>query len=202
MFSGDVGEESVAEEAIQSCVREFGSVQVLVNNAGIYPQIPVLQMRSEEFDRVIRVNLRSVFLFARAAGKQMIKQATGGRIINIASIDAFHPSMVGLGAYDASKGGVRMLTESLALELAPHRVLVTGIAPGGIATEGTERPIDAKMSPADARKQMEEFIQHKVPLGRIGVPDEIATVAQFLASAASAYMTGTTVIVDGGALLA
>ncbi len=201
--AGDVSDEWVAEGAIERCAREFGSVDVLVNNAGIYPQVPVLEMHCDQFDKVLRVNLRSVFLFARAAGRQMVKQGKGGRIINIASIDAFHPSMVGLGAYDASKGGVRMLTESLALELAPKGILVNGIAPGGILTEGAAKPLaGSKATPAEAKKQMEQFLQLKVPMRRLGQPAEIATVAQFLASAASSYMTGTTVVVDGGTLLA
>ncbi|MHB8419831.1 MAG: SDR family NAD(P)-dependent oxidoreductase [Myxococcales bacterium] len=201
-FGADVGDESSAPEAVGKCVAHFRSLDVLVNNAGIYPQVPAMKMPVEQFDQVLRVNLRSAFLFSKAAAARMIEQGAGGRIVNIASVDAFHPSMVGLAAYDASKGGLRMLTESLALELAPQRILVNAIAPGGVATEGTKQPLTGSgMSESQMRKMVQQMVDAKIPLRRMGEPDEIATVAVFLASEASRYMTGSTLVVDGGMLL-
>lgn len=197
----DVGEDKAGDDMISACVREFGSIDILVNNAGIYPMSPMLQTTPELFDRVYRVNLRGLALASKAAGLRMVEQAKGGKIINIASIDSFHPSMVGLAAYDASKGGVAMFTKSLALELGPHGVQVNGIAPGGITTEGTSAPLQGSgMTEEQMQAMMEEFVSH-IPLRRMGLPDDIAKVAVFLASGASDYMTGETVIVDGGRLL-
>jgi 2-deoxy-D-gluconate 3-dehydrogenase len=197
----DVAADDAGEAIVSTCVGAFGSIDVLVNNAGIYPLSPMLQTTPELFDRVYRVNLRGLAFASKAAAARMIKQGGGGKIVNIASIDAFHPSMVGLAAYDASKGGVVMLTKALALEFGPHEIRVNGIAPGGITTEGASRPLAGSgMTAEQMRALTDEFIRH-VPLGRMGVPDDIATVAVFLASSASDYMTGETVIVDGGRLL-
>ncbi|HUB07038.1 MAG TPA: SDR family NAD(P)-dependent oxidoreductase [Myxococcales bacterium] len=201
-FGADVADEAAAPDAVARCVEHFRSLDVLVNNAGIYPQVPAMKMPVEQFDQVLRVNLRSAFLFSKAAATRMIAQGGGGRIVNIASVDSFHPSMVGLAAYDASKGGLRMLTESLALELAPHGILVNAIAPGGITTEGTQRPLTGSgMNEAQMKAMVQQMIDAKIPLKRMGEPDDIATVALFLASDASRYMTGSTVVVDGGMLL-
>jgi 2-deoxy-D-gluconate 3-dehydrogenase len=198
----DVGQDNAGDDMVSACVREFGSIDILVNNAGIYPMSPMLQTTPELFDRVYRVNLRGLALASKAAGLRMVAQAKGGKIINIASIDSFHPSMVGLAAYDASKGGVAMFTKSLALELGPHGIQVNGIAPGGIATEGSSAPLQGSgMTEEQMQAMTEEFVSH-IPLGRMGLPDDIAKVAVFMASGASDYLTGETVIVDGGRLLA
>lgn len=197
----DVAADEAGEAIVAACVEAFGSIEILVNNAGIYPMSPMLQTTPELFDRVYRVNLRGLAFASKAAAARMIEQGGGGKIVNIASIDAFHPSMVGLAAYDASKGGVVMLTKALALELGPHGINVNGIAPGGIATEGAARPLEGSgMTEEQMEALTEEFISH-IPLRRMGVPDDIATAAVFLASKASDYMTGETVIVDGGRLL-
>jgi NAD(P)-dependent dehydrogenase (short-subunit alcohol dehydrogenase family) len=195
----DVSAHEAGEMLVAACVEAFGSLDILVNNAGIYPMAPMLQTTPELFDRVYRVNLRGLAFASKAAGARMIEQGRGGKIINIASIDAFHPSMVGLAAYDASKGGVLMLTKALALEFGPHGIQVNGIAPGGITTEGSSAGLGG-MTAEQMRAMTEEFVSH-IPLRRMGVPDDIATVAVFLASKASDYMTGETVIVDGGRLL-
>jgi 2-deoxy-D-gluconate 3-dehydrogenase len=195
----DVGADDAGEAMVTTCVDAFGSLDVLVNNAGIYPLAPMLQTSPELFDRVYRVNLRGLAFASKAAAARMIPQGGGGKIVNIASIDALHPSMVGLAAYDVSKGGVLMLTKALALELGPHGIQVNGIAPGGITTEGSAAPLGG-MTEEQVRALTEEFISH-IPLRRMGVPDDIATAAVFLASRASDYMTGETVIVDGGRLL-
>ena len=141
-------------------------------------------------DRVYQVNLKGLILIAKAAALEMVKEGRGGRIINIASIDAFRPSMVGLAAYDASKGGVVMFTKSLALELAPHKITVNAVAPGAIYTEGV----------TEAGANLEAFVE-RIPLRRMGKPEDIAGVVAFLASADADYITGETIVVDGGALL-
>lgn len=199
----DVGADGAGDEMVTRCVSAFGGVDVLVNNAGIFPQAPVLSMDLALFDRVIRTNLRGVVIASRAVGQQMAKQGRGGKIVNIGSIDSLHPSMVGLAAYDASKGGVLMFTKSFALEMAHHQVQVNLIAPGGVETEGTKRPLEGSgMTPAQAEEFLRNFVRNKVPLGRMGMPDDIAKVAQFLSSPASDYMTGAVLVVDGGTLLA
>jgi 2-deoxy-D-gluconate 3-dehydrogenase len=197
----DVGADETGEAMASACIEAFGSIDVLVNNAGIYPMSPMLQTTPLLFDRVYRVNLRGLAFASKAAAARMIERGGGGKIVNIASIDAFHPSMVGLAAYDASKGGVLMLTKALALEFGPHGIHVNGIAPGGITTEGASAPlVGSGMTEEQMRAMTDEFTSH-IPLRRMGVPDDIATVAVFLASSASNYMTGETVIVDGGRLL-
>ncbi len=197
----DVAADGAGDRMADACVREFGGLDFIVNNAGIYPMKPMMQMAPELFDTVYRVNLRGLAFAAKAAAARMIAAGKGGRIVNIASIDSVHPSMVGLAAYDASKGGVLMFTKSLALELAPHRILVNAIAPGGIATEGTARPLQGSgMSPAQMKAMLDQFAK-AIPLGRMGEPDDIAKVAQFLLSDAAGYMTGSLVVVDGGSLI-
>lgn len=197
----DVSSEADVQHMIDTCREAFGSVDILVNNAGIYPPKSVAQMSEEEFERVVHVNLRSVFLTTKHASEVMKKQG-GGKIINITSIDALHPSMVGLAHYDASKHGVWGFTKNSALELAPHKIWVNAIAPGGIQTPGVEAmqastPTSATTDPA----QMIEKFLAKIPMHRMGEPDEIGTVALFLASPMASYMTGEQIVVDGGVLL-
>lgn len=198
-MQANVADEDTSERTVAKCVELFGSIDILVNNAGIYPTSPVLEMTPELLDRVYKINLRGLVFISKAAAARMVKQGKGGKIINISSIDAFRPSMVGLAAYDASKGGVLMFTKSLALELAPHGITVNSIAPGGVETEGTSKPL-AGMNKEQMNQTMEAFVA-KIPLRRMGIPDDIGKVAVFLASSASDYMTGETVIVDGGILL-
>jgi 2-deoxy-D-gluconate 3-dehydrogenase len=198
----DVGDEEAGQNMVDRCVQAFGSVDVLVNNAGIFPQMPVLKMDMALFDAVIRTNLRGLVIASKAAGQQMVRQGKGGKIVNVGSIDSLHPSMVGLAAYDASKGGVLMFTRSFALEMAPAGVQVNLIAPGGVVTEGSSKPLAGSgLTEAQAEEVRRKFIATKIPLGRMGVPDDIAKAAQFLASAASDYITGATIVVDGGTLL-
>lgn len=193
----DVSDEKSVEDAVDFAVKNFGGVDVLVNNAGIYPTIPVMQMKLDDFEKVIHVNLRSAFLFTKAVADIMIKQGRGGKIINITSVDALHPSSVGLAVYDASKHGLWGFTKNTALELAPHNISVNAIAPGGISTPGTG-------SGAPVSAEMEEILKkfkEKIPMKRMGMPDDIGKVALFLASDLSGYMTGSQVVVDGGVLL-
>jgi 2-deoxy-D-gluconate 3-dehydrogenase len=194
----DVSSEEDVQRMVAACQENFGSLDILVNNAGIYPPAPVAQMTADQFEKVMHVNLRSVFLTTKYASEVMKRQG-GGRIINITSIDALHPSMVGLAHYDASKHGVWGFTKNLALELAEHKIQVNAVAPGGIATPGV-----AAMSQGASAEQMAastKAFTAKIPMGRMGEPDEIGLVTLFLASDMSSYMTGSQIVVDGGALL-
>ncbi len=194
----DVSDETQVTEMVAKAVSELGGVDILVNNAGVYPTKLVLDSTKEDFEKIIHINLMGAFFAAKAAAKQMILQNRGGKIINITSIDALHPSSAGLAFYDASKHGLWGFTKNLALELAPHNISVNAIAPGGVATPGTGlgRPADPALA-----KIMEAFVA-KIPLHRMADADEIGKVALFLASDLSSYMTGSQVVVDGGTLLA
>src|ERR1035437_2935739 len=133
----NVADESQVKNAIDFTIKTYGSVDILVNNAGIYPIIPIMQMQSTDFEKILSINLKSVFFFTKAVAEVMIKQGRGGKIINITSVDALHPSSIGLAAYDASKHGVWGFTKNTALELASYNIQVNAIAPGGISTPGT-----------------------------------------------------------------
>lgn len=198
----DVSNEADIQAMVAKCVDSFGSVDILVNNAGIYPNKPISEMGKDEFDRVMNVNLESVFLSTKHVSEQMKKSGNGGKIINITSIDALHPSMVGLAHYDASKHGVWGFTKNSALELAPHRIWVNAVAPGGIVTPGVAEMQKQQKLPegVDPKKAIEAFMS-KIPMHRMGEPDEIGKVVLFLASDMSSYMTGSQIVVDGGALL-
>lgn len=198
----DVSSEEDVKNMVRETISMYGSIDILVNNAGIYPSIPVMQMALADFEKVLSVNLKGVFLCTRYTADQMIKQGKGGKIINITSIDALHPSSIGLAHYDASKHGVWGFTKNIALELAPHKIWVNAIAPGGILTEGVKRlqsehPVTRAI---DQTKLMESFLA-KIPMHRMGEADDIGKVALFLASDMSAYMTGSQIVVDGGVLL-
>lgn len=193
----NVALEEDVRRATDFAVKIYGGIDILVNNAGIYPIIPVMQMSPADFEKILAVNLRSVFLFTKAAGDVMIKQGRGGKIINITSIDALHPSSVGLAVYDASKHGLWGFTKNTALELAPHNIQVNAIAPGGINTPGAGA--GAPKTPQIEAIQ-KKFLE-KIPMRRMGEPDDIGRVALFLASNLSSYMTGSQIVVDGGVLL-
>lgn len=196
----DVAVEEDVRGLVDVATTWRGSVDVLVNNAGIFPTVPVLDMEPADFDRVLAVNLRGTYLCSREVARRLVAQGRGGRIINITSVDALHPSSVGLAHYDASKHAVWGFTKNLALELAPHRIWVNAIAPGGVATPGV-----AHMSAAPAGTEQEELTKRflsRIPMGRMAEPEEIAAVALFLASDLSSYLTGSQIVADGGVLLA
>ncbi len=195
----DVTNEAAVMQFFARMRTDHGGVDILVNNAGIFPQTPVLAMPATEWDRVLAVNLRGVFLCAREAAGGMAGRGRGV-IVNMASMDAYHPTWTGLAHYDASKGGVVAFTRALALELAPHSVRAVGVAPGNIDTEGARAM--APNLPPDEIARMTATGDARLPLGRPGTADDIARVVCFLASDLAAYITGTTVLVDGGYLLA
>ncbi|MCP4595993.1 SDR family NAD(P)-dependent oxidoreductase [Neptuniibacter sp.] len=198
----DVLSTEDAKQAVESTASSFGSVDILVNNAAIYPAASVLEMSEEAWDKVLNTNLKGLFFFSQVAAQQMVSEDHGGKIINIASIEAVHPT-IGHSHYDASKGGVLMVTKALALELAPHKILVNAIAPGVIWTPGLETLLPLFCEPAGLTLEllMEMTVYPRIPLGRVGESDDIAKVALFLASGFSDYMTGETLVVDGGYLL-
>jgi len=198
----DVSLQESVKKMVDETVKRYGSIDILVNNAGIYPEIPLRQMSLSDFEKVIAINLNGVFLCTKYVSEQMIKQQKGGRIINITSVDALHPSSVGLAHYDASKHGVWGFTKNVALELAPFKIWVNAIAPGGILTPGVKKlqqsiPVSGGI---DMQKMLASFVEG-IPMKRLGEPDEIGKVALFLASDMSSYMTGEQIVVDGGSLL-
>ncbi|WP_188784851.1 SDR family NAD(P)-dependent oxidoreductase [Nocardioides phosphati] len=196
----DVGDADDVHRLVADTIGWRGRLDILVNDAGIFPSVPVLDMTPDDFDRVIRTNLRGTYLCAREAALRMRSQDSGGRIINVTSIDALHPSGVGLAHYDASKHGVWGFTKNLALELAPHGIQVNAVAPGAIATPGVAAMQSGADAGVDQAAVLEAFLA-QVPMRRIGVPDDIARAVLFLASDLASYVTGTQLVVDGGRLL-
>ncbi len=197
----DASQAAHAIQAVQDTVKAFGHIDILVNNAGIYPASPFMETAKALWDKVLNLNLGGPFLFSQAAAQAMIEAGNGGRIINMASVDGIRPSGY-MSPYNSSKGGLIMLTKAMALELAPHNILVNAIAPGGIVTLGTVQT-GVEMTQITG-KSLEEFAAQmgkRMPLGRMGDPDEVARVALFLASKAADYITGDTIVVDGGYLL-
>ncbi len=191
-LKGDVAVEADVVSMVDRTVGDLGGLDILVNNAGIYPTNPIAEMPVDEWDQVFAVNVRGAMLCTREATRVMRKAGNGGAIVNISSIESMHPTFVGLAHYAASKGAINMVTKSAALEFAPDRITVNAVCPGGIETEGTQEAFGDGL-----KKQLEE----RIPLGRVGRPEEIGGVVAFLASPAGSYITGTTVVVDGGYLI-
>ena len=195
-LQADAASVSDAARVAETAVSTFGRLDMLVNNAGIYPPSPAVEMTEALWNRVISINLSGVFFYAQAAAKMMIAAGHGGRIVNIASVDAFVPAG-NLTHYDAAKGGVVMVTKSLAYELGKHHILVNAIAPGGVDTPGT-RSIAAERF---GDRAIDLTTSHRSVLGRNAVPDDIARAVFFLVSGLADYITGSVVLVDGGYLL-
>lgn len=188
----DVSKVGDLQNLIDSAVKKFGRIDVMVNNAGIETRTSVLDTTEDQYEKVLEVNLKSAFFGTQIAAKQMIKQGGGGRVINITSVHEDWP-MPGNIAYCLSKGGVRMLTRTAAVELAQHGILVVGVGPGAVAT-----PIN--LSTMKDPKLMEK-LRNAIPLGRMAKPEEIANVVAFLASDKASYVTATTIFADGGMML-
>jgi glucose 1-dehydrogenase len=185
----DVSEPEEVKGLIQKTVQEFGRLDIMVNNAGIEQKIPFLETPLEVWEKVISVNLTGVWIGCQEAARQMVSQGDGGRIINVSSVHEDLP-MPTNSPYCAAKGGLRMLMRTIAVELAPHSITVNNIAPGAVET-----PINKNL---DAHPEQRQELLSEIPLGRIGQPEEIASVAVYLASDASSYSTGSTFFVDGG----
>jgi 2-deoxy-D-gluconate 3-dehydrogenase len=189
-----------AAKVVGRAVEVFGGLDILVNNAGAFPHASVLEVTEEMWDLVLNVNLRSVMFYSQAAARKMIEAGRGGKIVNIASMEGLHPRE-DLAHYVTAKAGVAMLTKALALELAPHNILVNAVAPGGIMTAGAVAQQTAIKASGKSLREIYEKFMARLPLGRMGEPDDVARVVLFLASPATDYMTGSVIVVDGGFLL-
>ena|SRR2546421_2524714 len=186
-IQADVGSEDDVKRMVSASAEAFGGVDILVNNAGIENQVPTMEMSLRDWDRVLRTNLTGVFLCMRECGKLMMDK--GGAIINMSSVHQFIP-WPGFAHYCASKGGMKLLTETAAREWAPHKIRVMNVAPGAIATPINNFVLDDP----EAKHAVEE----EIPLGRFGQPEEIAAAVAWACCDEASYMTGTTMVVDGG----
>jgi glucose 1-dehydrogenase len=196
----DLGEAATAVEAdvskiedlqrmIDTAVSAYGRLDVMVNNAGVETRTSVLDTTEAQYEKVLAINLKSAFFGTQLAAKQMIAQGGGGRIINMTSVHEDWP-MAGNTAYCLSKGGMRMLTRTAAVELGPHNICVVGVGPGAVDT-----PINAQTV---ANPAALAALNKSIPLGRLAEPEEIASVVAFLAGPGAGYITGTTIFADGG----
>ncbi|MBI1748445.1 MAG: SDR family oxidoreductase [Acidobacteria bacterium] len=184
----DVVSREQLSSLVDRVVERFGRVDILVNSAGAHIKVPTLDMKEEEWDRIMNINLKGLFFACQRFGRQMVKQKKG-KIINIASIGSF-VSLHEVSAYCVSKAGVAELTKCLACEWAPYNVNVNAIAPGVFRT-----PLNAKV--LDIPERLEKLISH-TPMKRLGKLEELVGAAIFLATEASDYVTGETILVDGG----
>jgi glucose 1-dehydrogenase len=185
----DVSKIEDLKRLINATVEKFGRVDIMVNNAGVETRTSILETTEDQYDKVLDINLKSAFFGTQLAAQQMIKQGGGGRIINMTSIHEDWP-MPGNTPYCLSKGGMRMLTRTAGVELAPHNILVVGVAPGAVAT-----PINVSTMKDPALMQK---LDGAIPMGRMAKPEEIASVVAFLAGDGATYITATTIITDGG----
>ncbi len=190
-FAADVSQKADVDALIAATLAAFGRIDILINNAGVTHAADFLDLTEDDFDRVLRINLKSMFLCGQAAARVMVKQQSGC-IINMSSVNAelAIPNQV---PYVVSKGGVNQLTKVMSLNLAPYGIRVNGIGPGTILTELAKKAV---LASPEAR----HTILSRTPAGRCGEPEEIASVAAFLASDDASYMTGQTMYVDGGRL--
>jgi len=188
----DISDINQVQRLFALTKQEFGGLDILVNNAGIGIPKPLVDYTEADWDRQLGVNLKGMFFATQEAAKLMLPRRKG-KIVNFASTAGFVSSSTPETAYDISKGGVRQLTTSVAAELAPHRINVNAVAPGTIATDLTMRVLDTeeKMARASA----------KIPMGRLGTPEDMVGPVLFLCSSESDYVTGHTLVVDGGWLL-
>jgi 2-dehydro-3-deoxy-D-gluconate 5-dehydrogenase len=177
------------ERAVDQTIESLGEIDILVNNAGIIRRAPFLEFTEKDWDDVMNLNIKAVFLLSQAAAKQMTLQGKGGRIINVASMLSFQGGIL-VPSYAASKSAVAGLTRLMACELAPKKINCNAIAPGYMATDNTKA---LRQDPA-----RNKAILDRIPLGRWGEPEDVQGIVVFLASEAAAYVTGFTIAVDGG----
>ena len=188
----DVTRSDDIKNLVRETLREMGGIDILVNNAGVEgKEKPLLEMSDEDWDTVMNPNLKGAFLCSRAAAKEMIGKG-GGKIINVASIAAFI-GMPNVSAYCASKGGLVQLTKAMALEFVENNIQVNALCPGYFDTPMSRRLYEPEM--------WAKIVRRKVPMGRIGKPEELKGTAIYLASRASDFMTGTCIVIDGGQLV-
>jgi glucose 1-dehydrogenase len=185
----DVSKVADLQRLVTTAVEAFGRIDVMVNNAGVETRTSVLDTSEADYDKVLAINLKSAFFGTQIAARQMVKQGGGGRIINVSSVHEDWP-MPGNAAYCLSKGGMRMLTRTAGVELAPHNILVVGVGPGAVATPINQSTMSNQVLLAK--------LDSAIPLGRMARPEEIASVVAFLASEGASYLTATTIFADGG----
>jgi 2-deoxy-D-gluconate 3-dehydrogenase len=185
----DLSNIGVIAGIVERTVREFGKVDILINNAGIIRREDSLEFTEGDWDDVMSINLKTVFFFSQAVARQFVKQQTGGKIVSVASMLSFQGG-IRVPSYTASKSGVMGLTRLLANEWAKYNINVNAIAPGYMATDNT--------APLRRDPQRSEEILKRIPAGRWGTPEDLQGVAVFLASEASRYVSGYTIAVDGG----
>jgi glucose 1-dehydrogenase len=190
-IDADVTKPDQVQHLIDAAVSAFGALDIVVNNAGVEKKVAFVDYPLEELQKILAVNLVGPFLVSQAAARRMIQQGKGGRLINVSSVHEDLP-MPGNAAYCASKGGLRMLARTIAVELAKHAITVNNIGPGAVFT-----PIDADV---EAKPEMEKALMSEIPLGRWAKPEEVAGLAAYLASDEAGYVTGSTYFIDGGML--
>ena len=186
----DVGYKNAVDTAIAEVLRRFETIEILVNNAGITRRFDILDLPEEDFDAVIRTNLKSVFLLSQRVGRHMVEKNIEGAIVNMASTSVIM-TMPTIPAYAASKGGISSLTKAMSLSFAAHGIRVNAVGPGTIVTELNR---DALLTDHDSRNR----ILSRTPLGRLGEGADVASVVCFLASDDAGYITGQTIYIDGG----
>jgi NAD(P)-dependent dehydrogenase (short-subunit alcohol dehydrogenase family) len=189
-IQADITQKADVDNLVQKTLAEFGTIDILVNNAAMNIMSPLLELREEGWDKVIDTDLKGYYLCSQAAGRVMVKQERGN-IINIASTAAVDTAP-GMGAYCIAKAGVVMLTRILAIELAGHNIRVNAVAPSIVKTKFSQ--------PLWADAATLKKIESEIPLGRLAEPEDIVGAVVFLASEASAYITGHTIVVDGGSI--
>ncbi len=188
-IQADLSNKESVDPIIQRTLDVFGSLDILVNCAGIIRRAPLLEFSEKDWDDVMNINIRTLFFLSQAAARMMVKQGRGGKIINVASMLSFQGGIL-VPSYTASKSAVMGLTRLMANELAPHGINVNAIAPGYMATDNT--------APLRADPVRSKAILDRIPAGRWGEPEDLKGVVVFLASAASDYVNGYTIAVDGG----
>lgn len=192
VVQADISQVTSVQNLVAQTVQQFGRLDIMVNNAGIEEPTPFTDVTEESWDRQINVDLKAVYFGTQTAAKQMIAQGGGGVIINISSVHEDLP-MVGNSVYCAAKGGLRMLTRTLATELAKHQIRIVNIGPGAVAT-----PINTATLNDPEKKAA---LLGEIPLGRISTPEDVASTVAWLASDQASYITGTTLFVDGGLMV-
>lgn len=189
LIQADVSQYSGVANLVQQTIKQFNRLDIMVNNAGMEIHAPFLEETEQNFDRVVGVDLKGPFFGAQLAAREMVARKIPGRIINISSVHEDLP-MPGNVPYCCAKGGLRMLTRTICLELAPHNITVNNIGPGAVHT-----PIDADV---EANPEKMKALLDEIPLHRMAQPEEVAKLALYLASDEASYVTGTTYFIDGG----
>jgi len=184
----DVADGAQARGLVDATVERLGRIDVMVNNSGVTWPKPFLDLDEETWDRTFGINLRGMFLCSQQAARHMVRQGEGGRIVNLSSVHGFSATTRHVH-YEATKGGINMFTKSLAIELAPHQITVNAIAPGAIEVERYYKTMPNYDREATGKR---------IPAGRVGFPEDVAPLAVFLAGDGASYITGETILVDGG----